>query len=185
MKKGIVAVLLLVTVCGTTHGAKNAFKQGDAVGQLGFGLGGLRGLYGTSSLPVISASLDLGIVDKISVGGLIAYTSSSYEYPYLFAGRFYRWRYSYFTLAGRASYHVLDRNEKIDVYAGASLGYNIVSARYDGDPLGRSTAFGSSGSYVHYGVHVGGRYYFMQRFAAFAEVGYGLSFLNVGISMKL
>jgi hypothetical protein len=189
MKRALFIATLLAMVAGMAYaGPKNAFNQGDVVGQLAIGLGGLRGLYGTSGLPTISASVDFAVVDRISFGGLAAYSSSTYDYayPYLLAGRYYsyRWRYSYFTIAGRGSYHFLEKNEKLDVYAGGSVGYNVVSSRFDGDVFVRSYAVGASRNFVHYGVHAGGRYYFMQRFAAFAEVGYGIGFLTVGISMK-
>ena len=59
------------------------------------------------------------------------------------------------------------------------LGYNIVSAKVTG--LGAA----ASSSGLAYSGFVGGRYYFSEKLAAFAEIGYGISVLTFGVSFKL
>ncbi|MER3523755.1 MAG: hypothetical protein C4326_06710 [Ignavibacteria bacterium] len=181
-------LLMLLLFCFASLSAKNAYKQGDMVGHLGLGIGGLGGFYGSSSLPVIAVGLDFGIEKYISVGGIVGYTSSSQEFNYFIinAPSVYKWKYTYITIGARGSYHFYQiDNEKLDVYGGAGLGYNIVSASFQGDATRRTAVGGASGSYLFFGIHAGARYYFSPAFAAFAELGYGIGILNIGISMKL
>lgn len=179
-------VLFLLPFVVSAAIAKTPFNKTDKVAQVGIGLGGIGGFYGTSSLPVISAGLDFGVHEYVSVGGVVGYFSSKFESPVFFANQLYRWKYSYITIGARGSYHFLQiPNEKLDVYGGAGLGYNIVSATYDGPANLQGFAAGASGSYLFFGIHAGARYYFSPKFAAYAELGYGLGFLNVGIALKL
>jgi hypothetical protein len=178
--------LLLLLICATGALAKSAFDKNGKVAQAGIGLGGIGGFYGRSSLPVISAGLDFGVHEYVSVGGVVGYFSSKFDYPLVFGNQFYGYKYSYITLGARGSYHFLQiPNEKFDVYAGAGLGYNIVSASYDGPVNLRAAAAAASSSYLFFGIHAGGRYYFSPNFAAYAELGYGLGILNVGIALRL
>lgn len=71
--------------------------------------------------------------------------------------------------------------DKFDTYAGALLGYDIVSAKEVGDVPGTYNATESS---VRLDLFVGGRYYFTDRFAAMAEIGYGIAYLNLGVALK-
>lgn len=68
--------------------------------------------------------------------------------------------------------------DKLDIYAGISAGGGIAITTYNNDyrrnvPI----AFG--------GPHVGIRWYFTERTALNAEVGYGKSLVNIGFAFKL
>ena len=82
-------------------------------------------------------------------------------------------------------FHPDDFPENIDLYVGVGLGFNHLSHRFSNNiepgSVGRKD---NSGFRFAYHFFVGGRYYFNQNFAVFAEVGYGLSFLNVGITLR-
>ena len=136
---------------------------------IGFGGGYTTGKVG---IPPISASFEKGITDKISVGGIAGYAASKYE----LMG--FKSEYSYILLGARGSYHFYN-TDKIDAYAGAMLGYNIVSAKVTG--LGAA----ASSSGLAYSGFVGGRYFFSEKLAAFAEIGYGISVITFGVSLKL
>jgi hypothetical protein len=187
MKNILFVAAMLTALLGASSFAKNGYDPTMKVAQFGIGVGGLGGFYGSSNLPVLTAGLDFGIDKMFSAGGRIGYTSSTFENPYFIAATraIYRWKYTYITIAGRGSYHYPIENEKLDLYGGVDLGYNIVSSKYDGDVAGRLYAASASGSYMFFGVHVGGRYYFSQSLAAFGELGYGYGILNVGISLKI
>jgi hypothetical protein len=43
----------------------------------------------------------------------------------------------------------------------------------------------TAGGGFTYNVFVGGRYYFTDNIGAFAELGYGISILNLGLCVKL
>jgi hypothetical protein len=186
MKRIFLSALLILAFSSNDLMAKTAYNKADKIAQVGIGVGGLGGFYGTSSIPVISVGLDFGIEDYISVGGVAGYTSSKYDGLFGFANATYRWKYTYFTLGARGSYHFLQiPNEKFDVYAGLGLGYNIVSSSYDGPAANKVLVAAASGSYLFFAVHAGGRYYFSKNFAGYAELGYGLGILNIGIAMRI
>lgn len=64
------------------------------------------------------------------------------------------------------------------------LGYNVVGSKSIGNNSG--VDFGSAtASGIGYSAFVGARYQFTDRFCGFAELGYGVSALELGISIKL
>lgn len=138
---------------------------------LGIGIGGSY-TTGTIGIPPISASFEKGITEKISVGGVAGYAASKYE---AFG---FKAEYSYILVGARGSYHFYN-TDKIDAYGGAILGYNIVSSKVTG------VGAAASASGLAYSGFVGGRYLFTEKLAAFAEVGYGISLLTLGVTLKL
>lgn len=149
------------------------YMAGDKTISAGLGAG-LWGIYGDTTIPPISVSLDKGYNDKISIGGVVGFAGSKYTILYA------NYDYTYIILGGRGLYHFYNK-DKIDAYAGPIIGYNIakVSVRVAGE-------LGSIGEgYLWYGGVLGGRYYFKPNTAAFVELGYGASYLTVGVSKKI
>ncbi|MGE5354253.1 MAG: outer membrane protein [Acidobacteriota bacterium] len=175
----LLVVFMLLSVA-TSAQSENPFKKNTQVGQVGLGLG-MAGIYGTASVPPISLGFQYGIEDKISVGGILGYASSTVDWGYWNDN--YTWKYTYFLIAARGEYHFLETVKNLDGYAGLTLGYNIVSFT---EPTGYSNAFGysTSGSYAVIGVHGGVRYFFNPNFAVFGELGYGLGIITAGIAYK-
>lgn len=172
----VVFMLLSVT---TSAQSENPFKKNSQVGQLGIGFG-MAGISGTSSMPPISAGFQYGIEDKISVGGVLAYASSTYDWGYF--GDDWSWKYTYFLIGARGEYHFLETVKNLDGYAGLTVGYNIVSVT---TPAGyHGFGYEASGSYAVFGIHGGARYFFSPNFAVFGEVGYGLGIFTAGIAYK-
>lgn len=181
----LLAIVLLVTAValpGTANAQDNAWHQKDMVLSAGVGIG-LSGLYGTSSTPPIFAAFETGVAEKITVGGLLAYSGSSEDFG------FGTWKYTYIVIEARGAYHFLDHNPKIDAYGGVGLGYNIVSASESWtDPTYQNLyggRYSASASYMLFDIFAGGRYYFSPKFAVMAEVGYGVGFFRAGLSYKL
>lgn len=175
--------ILMIFILSASFAAQSAlaqtvYKKEDKIGQVGLGLG-FGGIYGSVSFPPISFGFQYGVHEKISVGGIIGYTSSTQD---AFLNRNYNWKYSYIVIGARGEYHFLENVDRVDGYGGATLGYNIVTVS---EPFGYNGPYNASGSYLLLGVHVGGRYYFNPNIAAFAELGYGLGYLTVGVAFKL
>ena len=187
MKNSLFFVLLITVLLSTPASAKGAYDQKAKVAQFGIGIGGIGGFYGSSSLPVLSAGVDVGVHEFVSVGGVVGYSTSKFESPFVLPGNtgVYSWKYSYITIAARGSYHPPLDIKNTDLYGGLGLGYTIVSSKYEGPAQTGLIIAGASGSYLFWGIHAGGRYYFSTKFSAYAELGYGLGILNLGISMKL
>lgn len=177
MKKIIFTIAIAF---GLTASAQT-YDEGDNLLNIGIGLGSAF-KTGTTSLPPISASFEHGFTDKISAGGIIAYTGSKEEIS--FGTTTYTFKYSYLIIGARGSYHFYN-TDKLDAYGGLMLGYNIANSKVEvTGPSGVFNPQPASVGGVAYGFHLGGRYYFNDKVAAFAELGYGLAILNVGITMK-
>ena len=176
MKK-VLLCLAIVTIVFSANAQKEtpkSFGKKTSFLHIGVGFGG--GFYeGDIKTPPVSLSFESGVTEKISVGGIIAYASSSYS---LFSADDIK--YSHLLIGGRGNYH-FGTSEKFDPYVGLTLGYNIVSAKYSGN-IG---SFKAEESALIFGGQIGANYYFSPKFGAFAELGYGIGILTVGITAKL
>lgn len=179
MKKLLLSLLVVVFSLTQLVAQESTFNQGDKVLNLGIGLGSsYYSRFYTSRLPAISASLEVGVKDgilekgSIGVGGYFGYSSAKYS-TY--------WKTSNILIGGRGSFHY-PLVEKLDTYTGLLLGYNIFSTKYDNSYTGFNSA---SSSGLALAWFAGARYYFSDKLAAMAEVGYGIAYLTLGISLKL
>lgn len=179
MKKFNFPLLLVIGLLAGTQSFAQ-YAKGDKLLNAGIGLSSYYG----GGLP-IGASFEVGVTDEISVGAQIDYYSWSYNYGYL--GLNDRYRYTFIPVAVRGSYHVNKllnlNNDKVDLYGGLALGYYISSFSYNGASPGY-VYDNSYGNRVLFGLHLGGRYYFKPNLGAFAELGYGVSALKLGVTFK-
>lgn len=174
MKKIFAAFVLTLLLVSSQSFAQ--YQKGDKLLNAGIGLGAYYG----GGIP-IGASLEFGITDQISVGPQIDYYSWGYNF-----GLGYRYRYTFIPIGVRGSYHLNEvlnlGNEKLDLYAGAGLGYYISSYS---DNTGYTGVYDNAyGGRVFLNIHAGGRYYFKPNLGGFAELGYGVSTLKVGVAFK-
>lgn len=166
-------------------GQESVFINGDKVVNIGIGLGSslYTGNYYTGTVPPISVSFEKGIKDNvlekgvIGVGGYLGY--SSYKYEYLDWG----YKYSNIIFGARGTFHY-PLVDKLDTYTGLLLGYNLVTGKEFGD-WGTGTPYNVSSGGMVWSWYVGGRYYFSDKIGAMVELGYGISYLTLGISLKL
>lgn len=158
------------------------YQNGSKTLNMGVGFG-LAGIEGDATIPPISAGLQFGITDKISVGGIIGYSGSSYKFGFLSSS--YEWKYSYIILGARGEYHFLESNNKLDAYGGATLGYELLSVTEPGNLPKYGVTYSTKGSALLFGIHVGGRYAISNNFGVFGELGYGMGYITVGAFLKL
>jgi hypothetical protein len=183
MKK-IFFIVAMVLLSQNFFAQDNVFLMGDKVVNIGLGLGSslYSGTYYTSTIPPLSVSYEQGIVEGvlekgvIGVGGYLGF--SSYKYEVLDWG----WRYTNFILGARGSFHY-PLVENIDTYTGLLLGYRILSANEFGTNTGLNYRAGSSG--VIWAWYAGGRYYFNERLGGMLELGLGITYLNIGIALRI
>ena len=160
------------------------FQEGSKMLHLGIGVGSPYVYSGSNlSIPPIHASFEYGIKEKIGIGGLIGYTASEYKTTFITSS--YSWKFSYLIIGARGSYHFLN-NEKMDAYAGLMLAYNSATAKFESTDadLERLVTEPSVGG-VTLGAYLGGRYMFNEKIGAFAELGYNISWLSLGVNVKL
>jgi hypothetical protein len=177
MKKTLLLLLVVIFSLPQLAAQESTFNKGDKVINLGIGLGSTLSRFGSTSLvPPLTASFEVGIVDKIlekgviGVGGYLGY--ASYKFGY--------WKESNFIIGGRGIFHY-PLVDKLDTYTGLMMGYNISSEKWTGTST--ETNYTSPGGFV-YAWFVGARYYFSDNFAGMVEVGYGIAYLNLGVSLK-
>ena len=178
MKK-VLLVLLTLLVFSSMASFAQGFRNGSKTLNAGIGFG-FAGIEGSATIPPISVGYQVGITDKISVGGIVCYSGSSYKAS--FGASSYEWKYSYIVLGARGEYHFMEPSDKLDLYAGLTLGYDIVSVT---TPSGTFSGYSAAGSEFFVGGHVGARYAVSNSWGGFGELGYGIGYLTVGAYFKL
>ncbi len=162
------------------------FNPGDNVFNLGVGLGGnlYTGTGYSTNLPPIGVAFDHGLnAPKWGIGGFIGVASATYQYNYSGYG-YDSWKYTYKIIGVRGTYHFYMK-DKFDVYGGALLGYDAVSVTFTGPYTDYRGMYTVGGSGLAFDIFVGGRYYFSPKVGVVAELGYGISFLTIGVTFKL
>ena len=191
MKKAfkiIVLGLVLALSLPASPARAQVFDQGDFVISAGIGLGSVyySGTYYKTTIPPLWVAGDYCLREKLGpgnlgVGGYLGY--SAYKYHYTYATWDYGWKYSTFIIAGRGTYHFTDLVDNLDLYGGLLLGAKIVTHKEFGDTAG--ALYTASGSGVAYSFFAGARYMFSPNFGVTAELGYGIAYLSLGVSLRL
>lgn len=180
-----IVLILVFALAGQIIAGGQPFEKGDKALNVSLGIG--SALYSgpniKMSIPPIAVSFEQGITEKlgigyIGVGGYVGISGSKYEYP----GSDYGYKNTYIIVGGRAAYH-FDLVDDLDIYAGVILGVNITSSKEFGDfPV--SYVDNSQSTRVAHSEFVGIRWFFKPGFALMAELGYGISYLNLGVAFK-
>ncbi len=175
----IVSLIVLLTSEASAQAKSNnaPFSKGVHIIQAGLGLGSTFTSGLNTKIPPVNFVYERGISNKISLGGYFGYSSADENLLDIDID------YKYRIMGLRGSYH-FSFLKKLDTYAGLMLGYIEVSADYKTDnPFLQD--FSPSASGFGGAVHFGARYPFSENLGAYAEVGYGVSLLNIGLSLKL
>jgi hypothetical protein len=143
--------------------------------------------YGSIFFPPLSAVVDYGASDLVSIGAGIGFLGSrvvdSHGDVLL--------NYSCFPLMGRVAFHpfnlpglqsAIPVRDQFDAYGGLSLGYTFISYAEVTDYS--STTYIVGGSYVTWGLLLGGRWFFSPNWALYAEEGSGFGWLSVGVTTR-
>jgi hypothetical protein len=191
MKHALVALCALAIVAmllvPTSASAQNAYNVKDKVISAGIGLGNVAGFYGTTTIPPIFVAFETGLPleelkNKLTVGGTVGYAGSSEDYYWA------KYSYTYIFFGVNGNYHFLEKNPKIDAFAGLGLGYSIANSSVEykaGYDANDQYAYSVGSGYFAYDIHVGARYYFTPKFAVHAELGWGFGIFRIGVSYKL
>lgn len=167
-------------------------EQGQKILNLGLGIGSslYSGSYNTGTVPPLSASLEVILNDDLfddgkgalGVGGYLGYSGFKSEYSY--ENGYYGWKYSNIVIGPRGSVHY-NFLDKLDTYAGIMLGYWINSSKAYGSSNYTDYIDDTSYGGLTWSLFVGGRYYFNDNLAAMLELGYGVSYVNIGVALNL
>ena len=185
MKKNLLFIIVLISITSGAMAQNSTFNKGDKVLNLGLGIGSTlyTGSNYKAGIPPLSASFEVGVKDgvldkgSIGVGGYLGYSSHKWEY----SG--WGWKYSNLIIGVRGNFHY-PLIDKLDTYTGLLIGYDIATSKEFGNSVPGYNYSASSGGLV-YSWYVGGRYYFSDKFAGMLELGYGITYLNIGVAFKL
>lgn len=162
-----ILLILLSSICFSSQA--QSFEKGTKTANLGFGVG-----YGGVG---ILGSVEVGLVDDVSVGVVGGVTRRNYGY---FGSNY---GVNYFAVGGRASYHFnkilneFDVNiDKLDPYVGVTVGFRGVTyangfSGYSGVNAG-----------IMYGGYLGARYQLKDKLGVMAELG--APFSSAGVTFK-
>jgi len=183
MKTKIFVLSLVMALFVNVAEAQIAVKDSKFL-NLGLGLGTnlYSGAYYSLQVPPLNASFEVVVKDQLfdensslGVGGYLGYTA------YKWSHSTWGWKYSSLVIGPRGYLHYFFL-DKLDTYSGLLLGYNILTSKWTG--TGSESVSASSGG-VAWSWFIGGRYFFNENIAAMAELGYGVTYLNIGISFAL
>jgi hypothetical protein len=189
MKRLTLIIAFAISLPMFSHAQEPAIEVGDQFVNFGLGLGSVTfsGSGYSTVIPPLSVSYEKIIVDEVLEKGFIgvgAYLGfSSYKWSYAFMGADWGWNYTTILPGARGSFHypIIDN---LDTYTGLMIGYQIVSARETGSTqLGINYSATTSG--IAWSWYAGGRYFISENFAIMAELGYGITYLNIGVALKL
>jgi len=188
MKKTTALVACMLLMVAISHA--QSFVKGTNVASVGIGLGSSVLHYsGASQTPAISLQYEKGIWEVggpgvISLGGYLGF--KGYKYSSKSGSYNYNEKWNYTVIGVRSAYHYNGiQSGKLDVYGGVMLSYNILKYKYsDNSPSGSYINSGSYGSTAGFSLYAGGRYFVAKNLAMLAELGYGVSYLNIGVALK-
>lgn len=182
-------LLLALIVFTTTTAWSQTFEKGTKVASLGIGIGSSLGSFNYSTqIPGISVMYEQGIAEAgnvgiIGLGGYVGYKSFSWENN---SGTFEsksRWNYTIIGVRGAMHFTGI-KAENIDLYAGLMASYNLLNYSYEDNSGFNTGNTGNFGNTAGLTLFAGARYYFSDNLAAFAELGYGVAYLNLGLALK-
>jgi hypothetical protein len=186
----------LVGVLSVANARAQSFEEGTNV--LGVGVGVLGGYSigfsgsGVSQSPAFLAFFDHGMGDlgpgQWGLGGYVGYKTISYKENYLNYYN-YDYRYTFLVVGARGTWHYNEwhGNDKLDTYGGIMLAYRSISWKDETNygQYGNLNNYTYSGSGVGFSGFLGARYKFTDKVGGFAELGYGITTLQLGVAFEL
>ena len=179
-------------IMGTNQSHAQLPSLGENFASAGIGIGAFytRGLGSSSAIsnaiPPIMVAFEHILKDDIGpgvlgVGGRAGY--SSYSWKTDFIGGSYGWKYTIIEIGAMGQYH-FDVIDGLDPYLGLILGFRSFSSKETGtSPLIGAPSATSSG--VILDGFAGTRYFFTDNLAAYGELGFGIAWLRIGVSLKV
>jgi len=139
------------------------------------------GMSGVGSAAALGVSGELAYTDRIGIGVWADTWSYGEDFSTVLGPG--SWDIRYIALAGTGAYHFeVKSNPKIDPFLGLALGYFVVSTETQ---AAGSITYTGDASRMFIGGFGGARYYFKPTMSGVARVGFGASYLTLGVDFKL
>ncbi len=184
-------ILLFVLIAETNA---QPLKYADQNIGIGLGVPAITNYSYTSLSPAVTATYEYGFSDKIGIGyigggALLSFAGSTNDYHA--NGVKYSNKYHYFLIGPKASYHfdmadiTGDRFwDKCDLYAGVFMGLRFQTYKYYDNASGSYTDYEDNATRMVSDIYAGIRYAFTNQFGVYAETGFGVNYLTVGVSWR-
>jgi len=181
----ILAMIVLTGMAGFTQ----SFEKGNQGINVGFGLGpGYHssgysfpfGVNGSYEYAIVEVQMGSNLTGVVGVGGMAGVSFSTWAHSNWTGGKYHN---TDFIIAARGTYHFIF-HDKFDPYAGITIGYHGSSQKWKGDGQDPPELSYSHG-YFRPGFIVGARYFFTNNFGVYAELGYMLNIINLGVTIKI
>ncbi len=167
----------LVAALALPGGAGAQLTKGQKI------LGVHVGLSGVGSAASVGVSGEVAYNSRISIGGWL--DTWSYGQSYRSGTESANWSVRYVAIAGTGAFHFpIESNPKWDPFVGLALGYYVVNSSTSSS-LGADYSYSGSSSRLFLGGFGGARYYFKPNLAGMARVGFGSSYLTVGLDFRM
>lgn len=187
MKKTLLFIIAAAALsfCGISKAnAQEIFHKGNQTASVLVGLG----VY-NNGIPPIVLSYEYCVADNLINGnnGSIGVGAEGGYFAIKYGNKTVNsWLHSGL-VGGRASFHY-QFVDKLDTYAGLFLGAILTGGSTNTLVVGDQDVKVNNNSDVSasfgWGVHFGARYYFVPNFAINAELGYGFSIANLGVTFR-
>ncbi|MDH5719322.1 MAG: hypothetical protein OEZ13_01755 [Spirochaetia bacterium] len=200
MKITKITVLLLITVFALSmtpaearkkrkskatqeNTSSSLFHKSDFI----VGISGALASYGETGYSA-RINAEYGLTNNIGLGGYLGYGTYSEEMTYLALAADVN--YQIYTLGATFNYHLnFIKISKLDLFAGADLGYNIVSFTATDTQtqpgLSLANALEIDGNGLEFGIYGGMHYFLSNNLALRAKIGFGVSILELGVDYIL
>lgn len=174
MRLSITAVFIILATFATTAPANAQYAEGNSW------FGAHLGVSGYGSAPAFGISAEVGYHERWALGGWL----DTWSYGQTFVRPVgSSWSVRYIALAGTGAYHFLVKSDqRWDPFLGAALGYYIVSTEAR-DATG--VAYGGDASRLYLGLYGGARYFFNEKVAGVARLGFGGATLTLGVDFRM
>lgn len=176
------AMIILMMVGLFTFKSQAQERHGGTL-NLGMGLGGYGGYYGYlgRSLPVFHLNYEFDVADHFTLAPFVSvYTFSERHY---WNNDYYRYRETVVPIGLKGTYYfdeILSADSEWDFYLGGSLGFALVSTRWDQGYDGDRDVY-RGGRPLFLDLHMGAEYHLNERLGVFLDLSTGVS--TVGIAL--
>lgn len=172
-KRALKLALAAILFFALAQQASAQFSPNPNFGNKDFYIGPRVGLGGIGGAGLgLGANAEYGITQQIGITGTFGWSGYSSGY----------WTYTNLIFAVGGNFHVdLLKVKNLDTYAGVGLGWNFGSVTSTDSRYTWDRSYGG----FFWDFRVGGRYFFSDKLAATAELGYGFGYLRLGVDFKL
>ncbi len=158
---------------------------------LGLGVGGYSGYskYAGRSIPIFHMNYEFNVVKDFTLAPFISFYSFRDNYywgnnnvPY----DYYTYRETVIPIGVKGTYYfddLFDANANWDFYAAGSLGFAIVSSRWERGYEGDKNYY-HNGRSLFLDLHIGAEYHFNNRIGAFLDLSSGISTIGIAVHGK-